>query len=290
METLRRLARPDGVTLCYGLTPAAKPAPGRAVVLLHGLASNKSRFAEFVEQTTLTQRFDLLRIDLRGHGDSPALGRLTLEIWCDDLAAVLHAEHHPRAVLIGHSLGAQIALAFAVRYPQRTAGLALIDPVFRAALRGKWRRVAQLAPLLAAAAALVRAANALGLRRRHVAPYDLRALDATARRALQSPQAQAEFVRRYSSACEDLRHFRTAHYLQELVEMFRPPPPLAAIDVPMLVLACAGGTFAAPALMAQQLAQLPRVQTVTISCQHWPLTEKPHEVRVAIERWCAANF
>jgi pimeloyl-ACP methyl ester carboxylesterase len=288
VEALRRLRRPDGVSLCYGVTPAARRAPGRAVLLLHGLASNKSRYAEFVAHTTLTARFDVLRVDLRGHGDSPARGPLSLELWCDDLAAILDAEAHPRAIVVGHSLGAQVALAFGARYPDRTAGLALIDPVFRPALRGKWRRIAQLAPLFRAAAALVRLANALGLRRRHVEPYDLQRLDELARAALASPAGSAEFVRRYSSACEDLRHFRTAHYLQELVEMFRPPPPLAALGMPVLVLLSTGGTFADAATMAQLLAQLPRAQTVAIDCQHWPLTERPFEVRTAIERWCEA--
>lgn len=288
MEALRRLRRPDGVEIVYGFTPAAERAPGRALLLLHGLASNKSRFAEFVEQTRLSARFDLLRVDLRGHGDSQARGRLSLELWCDDLAALLAAEGHPRAILVGHSLGAQVALAFAARYRQHTRALALIDPVFREALRGKWRRIAQLAPVIGAAAAAVRVANALGLQRRSVEPYDLRALDEAARAALASPAATADFVRRYSSTCEDLRHFRTAHYLQELVEMFRPTPPLAALDMPVLVLLSQGGTFADPAVMARLLAQLPRAQTVAIDCQHWPLTERPHEVRTAIERWCEA--
>jgi hypothetical protein len=31
----------------------------------------------------------------------------------------------------------------------------------------------------------------------------------------------------------------------------------------------------------------PNVTVQTIDCQHWPLTERPDEVRQAIERWCA---
>ncbi|MCS6945885.1 MAG: alpha/beta hydrolase [Sutterellaceae bacterium] len=285
-ETLRRLPRPDGATVCYALTTAAQRAAGRAVLLLHGLASNKSRYSEFVEQTQLSARFDLLRVDLRGHGESHARGALSLEIWADDLAAILAAEGHPRAILVGHSLGAQVALAFAVRYPQRATALALIDPLLRAGLHGRGRWLARAAPLLAAAARLVRLANALGLRRRQVVPYDLRALDLQARAALGTPQAEAEFVRRYSSTCEDLRHMHTADYLQDLVELVR-PLPLAAVSQPLLALLSRRGTFADPQATARALAVLARVRIEWIDCQHWPLTERPHEVRAAIEAFCA---
>lgn len=286
MEHVRTITRDDGATVAYRVTPARARAPGRAVVLLHGLASNLTRWSEFVEHTALADRWDLLRVDLRGHGDSPTTGAIGLELWCDDLAAMLDAEGHPRAVLVGHSLGAQVALHFAVRHVARAAGLALIDPVFREALRGKWRLLAAAGPALQAAAAVVRAANAVGLRRRQLPRLDLRALDEMARRALGSRQAEAEFIRRYSSTCADLRTFRTAHYLQELVEMFR-PVPLESIAACALVLLSAGGTFADPDAMLRCLQRLPRAEIRRIDCHHWPLTERPAEVRQAIEDWCA---
>jgi len=286
MEHVRTIIRDDGATIAYRVTPARARAPGRAVVLLHGLASNLTRWSEFVEHTALADRWDLLRVDLRGHGDSPTTGAIGLELWCDDLAAMLDAEGHPRAVLVGHSLGAQVALHFAVRHVARAAGLALIDPVFREALRGKWRLLAAAGPALQAAAAVVRAANAVGLRRRQLPRLDLRALDEMARRALGSRQAEAEFIRRYSSTCADLRTFRTAHYLQELVEMFR-PVPLESIAACALVLLSAGGTFADPDAMLRCLQRLPRAEIRRIDCHHWPLTERPAEVRQAIEDWCA---
>jgi pimeloyl-ACP methyl ester carboxylesterase len=286
MELARTITRDDGATAAYRITPARLREPGRAVVLLHGLASNLTRWSEFVEHTTLADRWDVLRVDLRGHGDSPTTGAIGHALWCDDLAAMLDAEGHPRAVLVGHSLGAQVALHFAVRHAARTAGLALIDPVFREALRGKWRLLAAAGPALQGAATAVRMLNALGLRRRQLPRLDLRVLDEIARRALGSKEAEAEFIRRYSSTCADLRTFRTAHYLQELVEMFR-PVPLESIAAPTLVLLSAGGTFADPDAMLRCLQRLPRAEIRRIDCHHWPLTERPVEVRRAIEEWCA---
>jgi pimeloyl-ACP methyl ester carboxylesterase len=247
-----------------------------------------TRWSEFVERTRLAAERDVIRVDLRGHGDSPTRGRISLELWCDDLLALLDAEGAPHAVLIGHSLGAQVALACAARAPRRVAALVLIDPVFRAALHGRWKWIARAAPLFVAAAAVVRGLNALGLRRRSIPPLDLRALDELARASLGSPQAEAEFIRRYSSTRADLRTFRSAHYLQELVEMFRPLAAPESIAAPTLVLLSTGATFAALPEMRAIAARLPRGEVRTIDCHHWPLTERPDEVRRVIETWCAA--
>lgn len=285
-ETAHVLDRP-GVRLHYRRTPRRA---GPAVVLLHGLASNLTRWSEFVAATSLRQQAQLIRLDLRGHGDSDTRGRVDLEAWSDDLIALLDAEAQPQAVLVGHSLGAQVALHCAAHHPGRVRALVLIDPVFRAALRGRWRLMAAAGPLFALAATAVRGANAVGLRRRQLAPLDLEALDRQARIALQSPAAEAEFIRQYSSTRADLRSFRSAHYLQELVELFRPLPPPASYAQPMLVLLSTGATFAALAATRSIAAGFPHGRVQTIDCHHWPLTERPVEVRQAIEGFVAPHI
>lgn len=289
METIHRLALPDGASLAYRVAyagPMPPPDPARAVLLLHGLASNLTRYSELVERTRLTQQWRVLRIDLRGHGDSATRARVRLETWCADLLALLNAERIQQAIIVGHSLGAQVAMHFAQRYPARVAGLALIDPVYRDALHGRWQLLGRFGPLFTGASMLVRALNALGLRRRTVPKLDLRALDAMARQALQSKEAEQAFVRRYSSTRADLRTFRTAQYLQELVEMFRRVPDPATLNMPVLVLLSLGATFADSHATRAIAARYPQGRIVTIDCHHWPLTERPDEVRTAIERWC----
>ncbi|HET9823645.1 MAG TPA: alpha/beta hydrolase [Burkholderiaceae bacterium] len=287
-EHARRLVCADGVAIAYRVTPCTDPsASARAIVLLHGLASNLTRWSEFVEHTGLASRWTLVRVDLRGHGESVTRGPIGLERWSNDLAAVLRQEGLSEAVFVGHSLGAQVALHHAAHHP--SAGLVLIDPVFRDALHGRWRLLALSGPLLRTAARVVRALNGLGLRRRRLAALDLRALDEQARIALRgSPRDTRDFVRRYSSTRADLRSFRTAHYLQELAEMFRPPPALETLDVPVLLLLSTGGTFADAAATRELAAALPQVRIASIDCQHWPLTEQPNAVRALVEGWCAA--
>jgi len=283
------VTRPDGTRIAYRRTEARERRGKLPVLLLHGLASNLTRWSEFVERTTLADERTLIRVDLRGHGDSITRGPLSLELWSDDLLALLDAEGAHSAVLVGHSLGAQVALACAARAPQRVAALVLIDPVFRSALHGQWKWLARAAPLFVTAAALVRGLNALGLRRRSIPPLDLRALDELARASLGSPQAEAEFIRRYSSTRADLRTFRTAHYLRELVEMFRPLAAPESIAMPTLVLLSTGATFAALPEMQAIAARYPQGEVRRIDCHHWPLTERPDEVRGIIEGWCAAR-
>jgi pimeloyl-ACP methyl ester carboxylesterase len=284
-----RLQRPDGVTVAYRVATAARAVGAPAVVLLHGLASNLTRWSEFVEHTSLGRIHDVIRIDLRGHGGSLTRRPIGLDRWCGDLEAVLEHEGNATAVLVGHSLGAQVALHFAARHPQRTAGLVLIDPVFRQALHGRWRLLALAGPLFRAAAAMVRALNALGVYRRELPALDLRALDTMARRALASKDAEDAFIRQYSSTRADLRYVPLAVYLQDLVEMFRPVPGLHTLAAPTLVLLSTGATFADATEMGILLRRSPLVELQSIDCHHWPLTERPEEVRRAIEHWCARS-
>jgi pimeloyl-ACP methyl ester carboxylesterase len=279
-------ARPGGATLHW--TRHAEPGAHGAtpVLLVHGLASNASRFEEFCVHSTLKAGRSLLRVDLRGHGLSLWRGRLDMATWCDDLAALLDCEGAAQAHLVGHSLGAQVALHMAQRHAGRVASLVLIDPVFRQALHGRAVRIAQATPLWRAAATLVRAANALGLHRGTLPPLDLRALDQLARAALANPDpaAEAAFIAQYSSARADLRHVPLAVYLQDLVAMFSGVPLPGSLPQPVLALLSSGATFADPHRMRAAL-QGQRVQVQTIDCHHWPLTEKPADVRQAVEGW-----
>jgi pimeloyl-ACP methyl ester carboxylesterase len=65
----------------------------------------------------------------RGHGRTPAPAdrqRVRIEDLADDLAAVLDDAKISRAVLVGHSMGVQVALETFRRHRQRVAGLILV--------------------------------------------------------------------------------------------------------------------------------------------------------------------
>ncbi len=255
-------------------------------MLLHGLASNHTRWSEFVEQTSLAASHNLLTPDLRGHGASATVSDCgDVDQWVADLAASLDKSGGERAVIVGHSLGAQVAMHFAASHPQRVASLFLIDPVLRTALLPKNRLILTLSPVFAAAAASIRLVNRLGLYRRHIEPLDLRDLDRAARVALASPENTEAFIKQYSSTRADLKHIHTAQYLQDVVELLRAPPDFARLRCPVRVLLSSGATFASVSATRRDFAALANVSFATIDCHHWPVTERPVEVRLAIEDW-----
>lgn len=292
MEEERHLTASDGTCLSYWIERATSRSPDAPVLLLlHGAASNHTRWSEFLEATSLKHSLTVLRPDLRGNGASMTRGRLDCEIWSRDLCALLDAEDHDHALLAGHSLGAQIALDFAYRYRDRTRGLVLIDPVFRSALTGSRRRQARLMPLFAIATWMARGLNALGLHRHAIdAERDLRELDERTREALRDGESHEEIARRYSALGPILRHMPVANYLQQLLATVADVPPLEEISVPVLVLLSAGSTFADPRANERQIERFPDARTVRVDANHWPLTERPEQVRHAIEAWIVERF
>lgn len=287
MDQTCHLPLPDGVTLSYRRWRAPNNPQRHTLVLLHGLASNHTRWSEFTEQTALRNHWNILRPDLRGHGESPTQGKINLEIWCDDLLHLLDTEGVERAVIAGHSLGAQVAFLFAARYPARVAGLVQLDPAHRPALRGWLSLARRLTPLLRFGVSMTRLLNRLGLGRRCFPLRDLRALDETTRASLSRSSDVREIVRRYTAPWKDLQYFLLAHYLQELVEVTRPLPPPADVRAPALMLLSRGVTFTDTAMMRVWASNFPSGQVQTIDAHHWPLTERPVEVRLAIEEFCA---
>ena len=120
----------DGVELAGERSDPARP--GTPIVLLHGLTATR-RYVVMGSRTLQREGYRVVAYDARGHGRSTAAPdpcaygyeRLAL-----DLEAVLDALGLERAVLAGASMGAHTALCFALRHPERVAGLGLITPSF----------------------------------------------------------------------------------------------------------------------------------------------------------------
>lgn len=98
---------------------------GDAVVFIHGLGSDLRVWdAQF---PFFAQHYRALRYDIRGHGQS-ALPAREPYAHADDLKALMDYCGIWRAHLMGHSMGGEIAINFALAYPERVQRLVLIDP------------------------------------------------------------------------------------------------------------------------------------------------------------------
>ena len=99
---------------------------GQPVVLVHGLASN-CRIWDLVAPI-LSQRFRVVAIDQRGHGESfkPDTGYDFATVSAD-LRGFLDVLGISNPVIVGHSWGGDVALEYAVNYPGSARGLCFVD-------------------------------------------------------------------------------------------------------------------------------------------------------------------
>lgn len=112
----------DGVRLHLLLWGDASNPP---LVLLHGGGANVHWWDHVAP--SLAERFHVVALDFRGHGDSDYPDNVKLGSFHRDLEALLEHLDAPDAVLVGHSMGAHIALDHAGESGQ-TSSLIAIDP------------------------------------------------------------------------------------------------------------------------------------------------------------------
>jgi len=98
---------------------------GLAVVFVHGHPFDQSMWDAQVE--ALSWRYRVVTLDLRGYGASevPDVDATTLETMARDVCGLLDHLRVERAVVVGLSMGGQVAMAFADMFPERLAGLVL---------------------------------------------------------------------------------------------------------------------------------------------------------------------
>lgn len=104
---------------------------GTAIVFLHGFLENKKMWNTFIPE--FSKKYRVITIDLLGHGDSESLGYVhSMEDNADVVHSVLSELRLRKAVLVGHSMGGYVALAFAELYPEFMKGIVLLNSTSRA--------------------------------------------------------------------------------------------------------------------------------------------------------------
>ena len=115
----------DGCTFAYRVRGAGAP-----VVFVQGVGLHGDGWAPQVD--VLSEAFACLSFDHRGMGASqPTDGAVTVERLAGDVLALMDAQGWDSAHLVGHSLGALVALEVAATAPSRARSLALLCCVVR---------------------------------------------------------------------------------------------------------------------------------------------------------------
>ena len=97
---------------------------GEPLILLHGNGENVDYFVG--QMDAFAQYFHVYALDTRGHGKTPrGTAPFTIRQFADDLLAFLDARDIDKAHLLGFSDGGNIAMVFAMKYPERVNKLIL---------------------------------------------------------------------------------------------------------------------------------------------------------------------
>jgi len=101
--------------------------PGLPLLLTHGMAAHTHWWDGVVP--SWKGMFHAAALDFRGHGDSDWLEEAPYESarWVEDIETARESLGWDRFILVGHSMGARIALDYAERHGNRLRGVAAID-------------------------------------------------------------------------------------------------------------------------------------------------------------------
>jgi pimeloyl-ACP methyl ester carboxylesterase len=102
---------------------------GPPVVLLHGLSATRRNVVQG-SRALVKRGYRLISYDARGHGASQPAPRYQYPDLVADLEAVLAELELDRVALVGSSMGAATAMAFALEHPERVAALVQITPAY----------------------------------------------------------------------------------------------------------------------------------------------------------------
>jgi pimeloyl-ACP methyl ester carboxylesterase len=103
---------------------------GEPIVMIHGLGGNATHWKRNIG--VLSEQFRCIAIDLPGYGGSSVINRAEasaqLDFYAEKIAAMLMQLKAGKAIVMGHSMGGQIAMIMALKFPALVSKLVLIAP------------------------------------------------------------------------------------------------------------------------------------------------------------------
>lgn len=238
---------------------------GDSVVLIHGFSDNLNMWHDQV--AALSPGYQVLTYDFRGHGRTRTPDtEMTMEMHANDLAMLLAALEIETACITGYSMGARIALEFALRYPQKTTGLVMANM----AVAGRE------SPMSAKTAALTQ--KHLRMVIRLCETGDMAAIATELVSKSLSPDFQKihpQVVQQYRDVKmqNDPRGFPAV--IRAMLGALDTPPDLGQVAAPALLLAGEHDPFKNPDLVVAMQKEMPQADVKVLSAGHATAIEAP---------------
>ncbi|MDO4229326.1 MAG: alpha/beta fold hydrolase [Capnocytophaga sp.] len=103
-----------------------KIGQGKNIVLLHGFLESSEVWQQIIEK--LQDKYCIIAPDLLGHGKTVSIADIhSMEMMAEAVNQILETEKINECILVGHSMGGYVALAFAEKFPQKTKGILLMN-------------------------------------------------------------------------------------------------------------------------------------------------------------------
>jgi len=161
----------EGAVLTYD-DEGPHDGEGVPLVLVHGWTADRHRWDHQIAHFSPKRR--VIRLDLRGHGESTGAGVRAVDDLARDVLALLDHLDVDRCVLVGHSMGGMIAQTVALARPQLVERLVLVGSISRMTYsrgRGLVMAASTLVPFRLFVAANIRRAFAPGHPREEIRRY-----------------------------------------------------------------------------------------------------------------------
>lgn len=259
----------NDATIAY-TDSAPEAGTGKVLLLLHGHAFDRTMWDGQVRHFT-AEGWRVIAPDLRGFGESEVTpGIVYTEEFAADAVGLLDALKIGQAVVLGYSMGGQVAMEVQHSYPERVRALVVVDTVPQAEDAAGKRRRNVVADRLITEGMHGYAADVLDVM---IAGYNVEKLPEVADKVLQmirrSPAAGAAAAMRGRAARRDFTN------------------TLSAVEVPALVIAGADDAFDGGAATRMR-ELLPHGSLVTIDgAGHTPSLEQPEEFNRALGSFLA---
>jgi 3-oxoadipate enol-lactonase len=248
---------------------------GQPILFLHAFPLNRSMWEGEITALLQEERYRLVALDWRGFGESDVSTDVsTMEMFADDVAALMDTLGMQNAILCGLSMGGYAAFAFLRKYPQRVKRLILADTrpgADTAEARANRENVARLAE--------TQGAEAIA--------------------DLQIPKLISEYTHQHHLEVEmRLRQMINAATAQGIAAASRgmalrhdSTDLLATITCPTLVLVGEHDALTPPAVAQDYAAKIPQAQFVTIPyAGHLSNLEQPQAFLQAVSGFLRSEF